>query len=200
MLNKLYIIFIIIILVIIIILIQYFFKTVEEFSTIYVTDDRTTGIYGIACTQCPDSCANGYYISGNCVNNTTNHSLTCTRCTDSCREGEYLTGSCPEGSTSDGRSCAYCSDWCPSGNYRRNRSCRNNLDYRCVPYSDNCSFYSHIRVGGWRDFIKCERTQADIIGRMAYGQFYWLKHTNAPPQLEFNPSEYTADTGEDAYA
>ena len=50
MLNKLYIIIIIIILIIIVIKVQYYFKTIEEFTTeIYVTDDRKTGKYGIAC-------------------------------------------------------------------------------------------------------------------------------------------------------
>ena len=57
MLNKLYkiiIIIILIILIIIVIKVQYYFKTIEEFTTvIYVTDDRTTGKYGIRCLKRP---------------------------------------------------------------------------------------------------------------------------------------------------
>jgi alpha-tubulin suppressor-like RCC1 family protein len=54
MLNKLYLIIIIIILIIIVIKVQYYFKTIEEFTTvIYVTDDRTTGKYGIRCLKTP---------------------------------------------------------------------------------------------------------------------------------------------------
>jgi alpha-tubulin suppressor-like RCC1 family protein len=114
MLNKLYIIIIIIILIIIVIKVQYYFKTIEEFTTeIYVTDDRKTGKYGITCTSCPGNCTAGNYITGSCLNNTITENKSCTPCKSSCPAGKTLSGHCNGTSTSD-KQCTPC----PSGQYK----------------------------------------------------------------------------------
>ena len=94
MLNKLYIIIIIIILIIIVIKVQYYFKTIEEFTTIlYVADDRPTGKYGFTCSKC--ICDPGKYRSGGC--NGLENSV-CSPCSSMCPGGHYrVEGTCING-------------------------------------------------------------------------------------------------------
>jgi hypothetical protein len=129
MLNKLYIIIIIIILIIIVIKVQYYFKTIEEFTTeIYVTDDRKTGKYGITCTSCPGNCTAGNYITGSCLNNTITENKSCTPCKSSCPAGKTLSGHCNGTSTSD-KQCTPC----PSGKYKSG----DNVN-ECSPHISTC--------------------------------------------------------------
>ena len=95
MLNKLDILFNIIILIIIVIKVQYYFKTIEEFTTVlYVADDGTIGKYGFTCSKCI-SCDPGEYRSSGC--NGLENSV-CSPCSTMCPEGHYrVEGTCING-------------------------------------------------------------------------------------------------------
>jgi len=185
MINKNILITALIILVIIIIKVQYYFKTVEEFTTIYVPDNRTNGKYGFTCSKCI-SCGTDKYETTSCSNTQNRVCTPCrTTCPNAATVGQYISRGCPAGSTSDAV-CSPCRNGnsCGANRYRKG-TCGGTSNYTCHDMTYDCGNINNYnrepqfpmtaswRVGSSGDYEKCERSW------FGGGGTYYNKHPGA---------------------